>query len=334
VIADSGGVDTLDASGVTATGSIINLTPGTYSSINYYATDAEKIAAVSAGSSSAEAWFTGQIANLDASASAANDHYSGYTRTALYRGQENVGIAHNTWIENAKGGSGADTITGNSKGNELTGGGGNDTIDGAGGVDVAKYSGARGDYTITGSTSAMSVSHNSGGADGVDSVANVEYLQFSDGVWSAADAIGGGGTPTAASLGTLVSSSTTESGGQTGGVTNGDGATNIGNLALKDIKIETQGDAQNAVTILNRSLEQIATGRAKLGAVSNRLSHNLDNQTQASMMTQAARGRVVDTDMAVESTKLAQEMILAQAAQQAINMATSRQLNVLSLLET
>ena len=81
-------------------------------------------------------------------------------------------------------------------------------------------------------------------------------------------------------------------------------------------------------------MEQIATGRAKLGAVSNRLSHNLDNQTQASMMTQAARGRVVDTDMAVESTKLAQEMILAQAAQQAINMATARQLNVLTLLET
>ena len=164
-------------------------------------------------------------------------------------------------------------------------------------------------------------------------MSNVEYLEFSDGVWSIADALASNAR-TAASLGTLVSSSTTQTGGQTGGATNGDGATNIGNLALKDIKIETQGDAQNAVTILNRSLEQIATGRAKLGAVSNRLSHNLDNQTQASMMTQAARGRVVDTDMAVESTKLAQEMILAQAAQQAINMATARQLNVLTLLET
>ncbi len=332
VIADSGGADTLDASGVTATGSIINLTPGTYSSINYYATDAEKIAAVSAGSASAEAWFTGQIANLDASASAANDHYSGYTRTALYRGQENVGIAHNTWIENAKGGAGADTITGNSMGNELTGNGGNDTIDGAGGVDVAKYSGAFANYTITGSASALTVSHNSGGADGVDSLTNVEYLEFSDGVWSIADALASNAR-TAASLGTLVSSSTTQTGGQTGGVTNGDGATNIGNLALKDIKIETPGDAQNAVTILNRSLEQIATGRAKLGAVSNRLTHNLDNQTKASMMTQQARGRVVDTDMAVESTRLAQQQILSQAAQQAINMATQRQQTVLQLLE-
>ena len=52
------------------------------------------------------------------------------------------------------------------------------------------------------------------------------------------------------------------------------------------------------------------------------------------MMSQQARGRVVDTDMAVESTALAQEMILAQAAQQAINMARQRQLTVLALLET
>ena len=62
--------------------------------------------------------------------------------------------------------------------------------------------------------------------------------------------------------------------------------------------------------------------------------HKLDNQTQASMLSQQARGRVVDTDMAVESTALAQEMILAQAAQQAINMARQRQLTVLALLET
>lgn len=46
-IVDSGGDgDTLDASGVTTTGSIINLTPGTYSSINYYATNEDKINAV------------------------------------------------------------------------------------------------------------------------------------------------------------------------------------------------------------------------------------------------------------------------------------------------
>ena len=98
--------------------------------------------------------------------------------------------------------------------------------------------------------------------------------------------------------------------------------------------METKADSQNAVTVLNRSLEQISSSRAKLGALMNRLQHNIDNQTKSSMMSQQARGRIVDSDMAVESTKLAQEMILSQAAQQAINMATQRQATVLQLLET
>ena len=120
----------------------------------------------------------------------------------------------------------------------------------------------------------------------------------------------------------------------TGGAVEGEDALNISTMTLKDIGIKTQAEAQAAISILDKSLQDIATGRAKLGAVSNRLSHNLDNQTKASMVTQQARGRVVDTDMAVESTKLAQEQILSQAAQQAINMATQRQQTVLMLLDT
>ena len=87
---------------LSATGNIINLTPGTYSSFNYYATQADKIAAVTGGNAAATAWFEARMTNLDATASASNSYYSAYTREALYRGQDNVGIAHNTWIENAR----------------------------------------------------------------------------------------------------------------------------------------------------------------------------------------------------------------------------------------
>ena len=96
----------------------------------------------------------------------------------------------------------------------------------------------------------------------------------------------------------------------------------------------SQSDAQAAVDVVDRSLEQIAAGRAKLGAISNRLTHNIDNQTSSSMLTNQAHGRVVDSNMATESTSLAQDMILSRAGQQAINMATQRQLTVLTLLET
>ena len=330
-IVDSGGTgDTLDASGVTATGSIINLTPGTYSSINYYATQADKInALVTNGSQAAKDWFAAQLTNLDALASASNSYYTAYSREALYRGQDNVGIAHNTWIENAKGGAGADTITGNAKGNEITGNGGNDTIDGGTGTDVAIFAGNKATYTISQSGSSVTVA---GGSDGTDTLTNVEFLKFDDGVWSIADAVAGNAATHVNIAAAGITGS--ETGGKTGGVTYGEGATNIGNLALKDIKVQTKSDSQNAVTILNRSLEQISSGRAKLGAIMNRLQHNIDNQTKGSMMSQQARGRIVDSDMAIESTKLAQEMILARAAQQAINMASQRQLTVLALLET
>ena len=328
VISDSGGTDALDASGVTATGSIIDLTPGTYSSINYYATDALKIASLTSDANQI-AFFENYVTQQNALASASSSKYQAYTRSALYRGQDNVGIAHNTWIENAIGGGGADTITGNNKGNEITGNGGNDTIDGGGGVDVAIFSGNKATYSVLQSGSTVTVS---GGTDATDTLSNVEFLKFDDGVWSIADAIAGNARTHANIAAAGITG--TETGGKTGGVASGDSAINVTGMTLKDIKIQSAADAQAAVLILDKSLEQISAGRAKLGAVSNRLAHNLDNQTQASMLSQQARGRVVDTDMAVESTVLAQEMILAQAAQQAINMATQRQLTVLALLET
>ena len=330
--ADAGGGDTIDASSVTADAygrhSIIDLTPGTYSSINTYTTDADKISAVAGGDAAKIASFNSLLATQDAQASAGNSYYPDFTRTALYRGQENLGIAHNTWIEHAKGGGGNDIITGNNKGNELTGNGGNDTIDGSGGVDMAIYDEAYTNYVVSNASGTVTVSHTGGSADeGIDTLTNIEFLKFSDGIYTVA-------TSTFASGAADPTLSGTETGGKTGGVANGESALNENNMLLKDIGVKTQAEAQAAITVLNRSLEQIATGRAQLGAVSNRLSHNLDNQTQASMLAQQARGRVVDTDMAIESTKLAQEQILSQAAQQAINMATQRQQTVLMLLDT
>ena len=332
VLSDSGGTDTLDASAVAADAygkhSVINLTPGTYSSINTYSTDLEKITAVSLGDASKIASFEAALATQNTAFSASNSYYPGFTRTALYRGQENVGIAHNTWIENAIGGGGNDTITGNNKGNTITGKGGNDTIDGSGGVDMAVYAQVYANYDVTNSGGTVTVNHARGAAnEGLDTLTNVEFLKFDDGIYTVASSSFAAGAADPALSGT-------ETGGVTGGATNGESALNVSGMTLNDIGIKTQEEAQAAILILDKSLQDISTGRAKLGAVSNRLSHNLDNQTQASMMTQTARGRVVDTDMAIESTKLAQEQILSQAAQQAINMATARQQTVLVLLET
>ena len=88
----------------------------------------------------------------------------------------NVSIALNVTIENAIGGSGADTLRGNAGNNRLTGGQGNDTIDGGLGTDTVVYNNARSAYTITWNGRVGTVT----GPEGTDTLTNVEFLQFTD----------------------------------------------------------------------------------------------------------------------------------------------------------
>lgn len=91
-------------------------------------------------------------------------------------------------IENVVGGSGNDTITGDDGDNLLTGGGGDDIIDGRGGTDTAVYSGAKDDYqVVVGPNGVLRITDLRANADGSDTVSNVEYFQFTDGIFSAAD---------------------------------------------------------------------------------------------------------------------------------------------------
>ncbi|MBI4208036.1 MAG: hypothetical protein HY527_23695 [Betaproteobacteria bacterium] len=71
---------------------------------------------------------------------------------------------------------GSDTLSGGAGNDKLIGGKGNDTLDGGSGTDTAVFSGNRSAYTITNAVSGYIVS----GADGVDTVSNIERLQFSD----------------------------------------------------------------------------------------------------------------------------------------------------------
>ncbi|MCP8937226.1 M10 family metallopeptidase C-terminal domain-containing protein [Alsobacter sp. SYSU M60028] len=145
-IYDAGGIDTLDFSGFSSS-SLINLAPGSFS-------------------------------NCD---------------MMTY----NVSIAHTAWIENAVGGAGNDTLLGNTLANQLTGnagadsisggdgddtlngGAGGDTIDGGAGDNTAVFSGLRCAYAVSydAATGLFTVT----GADGVDTLSNVETFQFSDG---------------------------------------------------------------------------------------------------------------------------------------------------------
>jgi hypothetical protein len=73
--------------------------------------------------------------------------------------------------------AGNDTIRGGNGADQLVGGAGNDFLDGGNGPDVAVFAGLRSHYAITPSDRGFTVS----GPDGVDTLVNVERLQFDDG---------------------------------------------------------------------------------------------------------------------------------------------------------
>ncbi|WP_269716154.1 M10 family metallopeptidase [Caulobacter sp. NIBR2454] len=95
---------------------------------------------------------------------------------------KNISIAYGVTVENARGGSAADSITGNAVDNRIEGRGGNDTIDGGAGTDTAVYSGARANYSwTTNADGTITIRDLRGGSpDGTDTLKSIEKLQFSD----------------------------------------------------------------------------------------------------------------------------------------------------------
>ncbi|MEO5337842.1 MAG: Ig-like domain-containing protein [Magnetospirillum sp. WYHS-4] len=93
------------------------------------------------------------------------------------------GNAGNDIIE---GGGGDDTMFGGDGDDVLDGGAGSDVIDGGSGSDKAVFAGALADYVVT--VDAATGEAMVAGADGTDVLSGVEYLQFSDGTFSVAEA--------------------------------------------------------------------------------------------------------------------------------------------------
>lgn len=101
---------------------------------------------------------------------------------------KNISIALGTVIQNGTGGTGADIIFGNDADNLLRGNAGNDTIYGGSGRNVSVYDGAERNYavTITKGAAPFEIQDKVGG-DGTDALSNIQTLQFSDQMLSAAD---------------------------------------------------------------------------------------------------------------------------------------------------
>ena len=102
---------------------------------------------------------------------------------------------------------------------------------------------------------------------------------------------------------------------------------------LATIKVETTANATHAIESLDKALEEVSTAQAQLGAIQNRLSHNIDNLSKSSMLTEQSVGRIVDADFATETSELSKQQILAQAATSMLAQANQSKQSVLALLQ-
>jgi len=80
----------------------------------------------------------------------------------------------------------------------------------------------------------------------------------------------------------------------------------------------TSADAKNLADIgtsfFTKALENVATLRAENGGSTSRLTFALEHANRTQTNLEAANGRIVDTDIAAESTRLAKYNILVQAS--------------------
>jgi serralysin len=142
---DAGGVDTLDAGALTQ-GVTLDLGAGASSDIGVR---------------------IGASANV-----------SGTQVSTTY--SQTLTIAQGAVIENAAGSAQADLLVGNPAANRLEGRGGNDQLQGGDGIDTAVYAGAKGQFQVSNAGDASTV-RDLTGAEGSDSLAGIERLQFADG---------------------------------------------------------------------------------------------------------------------------------------------------------
>jgi flagellin len=102
---------------------------------------------------------------------------------------------------------------------------------------------------------------------------------------------------------------------------------------VRDIDVTTASRAQDAIDVLDYAINDVATERANLGAIQNRLNHTINNLTNISVNTEASRSRIMDADYGQESANLAKAQIIQQAATAMLAQANQQPQSVLSLLQ-
>ena len=103
-------------------------------------------------------------------------------------------------------------------------------------------------------------------------------------------------------------------------------------LGLATDTLTTAAGAQTAIANLDSAIASVTNVRADLGAKQNRFSSTIRNLTNISENVSASKSRILDTDFAAESAKLAQNQVSQQAASTMLSQANQQSQVAMSLL--
>jgi len=101
---------------------------------------------------------------------------------------------------------------------------------------------------------------------------------------------------------------------------------------VSQIDVTTQTGANDALRALDAAINQVSAAQAMSGALNNRLDVIVNNLSEGLQNMSASRSRILDTDYATETTELAKQQIIQQAATAMLAQANQQSQGVLALL--
>jgi len=125
--------------------------------------------------------------------------------------------------------------------------------------------------------------------------------------------------------------------GQTASIASGDisitaGISGISGTAASGLDQSSPANNSAKISALDTAIQAMNTSRSKMGAVQNRFNYTTTFLQAASENQQAARGRIMDADFAVETANLSRAQILQQAGAAMVAQANQLPQGVLALL--
>jgi len=104
-------------------------------------------------------------------------------------------------------------------------------------------------------------------------------------------------------------------------------------LKINQVDVSTVSGANQAIVAIDAAIETISKSQANSGALNNRMDYIVANLSEASQNMSASRSRILDTDYATETSSLAKQQIISQAATAMLAQANQEPSSVLTLLK-